>query len=58
MILRFYPEMLNIVDKLYDLNDKLNKFADENLGSVWAGTLLFGAILFVAIWGIRTLNKK
>lgn len=53
-----YVQILGILDKLYDLNEKFNKFADENLGSVWVGAAIFGAILVIVFWGIGNLNKK
>ena len=38
---RYYPMLLGIVDQLNEWNDKLNKIADEHMGSVGVGTLLF-----------------
>lgn len=58
MIYKYYPIMLNIIDKLNDWNDDLNKWADEHMGNVGFGTLIFFALLGVAFYGIGTLNKK
>jgi len=55
---RYYPVLLGIVDQLNDWNDKLNKFADEHMGNVGVGTLLFFALLAVAFFGVAELNKK
>lgn len=58
MLLKYYPMILGIVDLINDWDEKLKKFADGHMGSVGVGTLLFGGILFVAIMGVNTLNKK
>lgn len=55
---KYLPQILGIIDKLNDLNDKLNKFADEHLDNVGVGTILLGALILIAFWGIGTLNKK
>lgn len=55
---RYYPMLLGIVDQLNEWNDKLNKIADEHMGSVGVGTLLFFLLLGVAFFGIGTFNKK
>lgn len=55
---KYYPVMLGIVDILNDWNDKLNKFADEHMGNVGVGTLLFFALLGVGFYAVGTFNKK
>lgn len=55
---KYYPVMLNIIDKLNDWNDDLNKFADEHMENVGFGTFIFFALLGVAFYGVATLNKK
>lgn len=55
---KYLPQILGIIDKLNDLNDKLNKFADEHLDNVGVGTILLGALILIAFWGIGTLNKR
>ncbi len=57
-MIKYLPQILGIVDQLNDLNEKLNKFASEHLDNVGVGTLLFGALVLVAFWGINTLNKN
>ena len=52
------PMILGIIDTIYDWNDKLKAFADEHLGGVGMGTILFLGILAIAILGMRELNKK
>ena len=56
--MKYYPVLLGIVDQLNDWNDKLNKFADEHMGNVGVGTLIFFALLGVAFFGVAELNKK
>ncbi|MBR3210851.1 MAG: hypothetical protein IKF71_02810 [Bacilli bacterium] len=55
---KYYPLMLNIIDQLNKWNDDLNKWADEHMGGVGFGTLIFFALLLVAFYGIGVLNKK
>ena len=55
---KFYPAVLGIVDLLNDWNEKLNAFADEHMGNVGVGTLLFFLLLGLAFYGINTFNKK
>ena len=55
---KYYPLILGIVDQLNDWNEDLNKWADEHLGSVGVGTIIFFALLLVAFLGVAELNKK
>jgi len=55
---KYYPYMLGIVDQLNEWNDKLNKLADEHMGNVGFGTLIFFALLGVGFFAIGTFNKK
>ena len=53
-----FPMILGIIDTINKLNDKLNAFAEKYLGNVLSGTVILGVILFVAVWGVNTFNKK
>lgn len=55
---KYLPQMLGIIDKLNDLNEKLDKFASKYLDNVGVGTIIFGALIAVAVFGIRELNKN
>lgn len=55
---KYYPIVLGIVDQLNEWNEKLNAFADEHMGNVGVGTLLFFGLLGIAFFGIGTFNKK
>jgi len=55
---KYYPVVLGIVDQLNEWNEKLNAFADEHMGNVGVGTLLFFGLLGLAFFGIGTFNKK
>lgn len=55
---KYLPQILGIIDKLNDLNDKLDEFAGKYLDNVGVGTIIFGALVLVAVWGIRELNKN
>lgn len=50
-------QILGIIDKLNEWNEKLDGFASEHLDSVWTGTALLGIIIVIAVWGVNTLNK-
>ena len=52
-----YFQILGIIDKLNEWNEQLNEFADGHLDNVWVGVAILGVLLFVAVWGVRTLNK-
>ena len=52
-----YFQLLGIVDKLNEWNEKLNGFASEHMDNVWVGTAVLGVLIVVAVWGIQTLNK-
>ena len=52
-----YFQILGVIDKLNEWNDKLNEFASGHLDNVWVGTAILGVLLIVAVWGVRTLNK-
>ena len=51
-------QILGIIDKLNDWNEKLNGFASKHLDNVWVGALMVGLVFVVSMWGINTLNKK
>lgn len=55
---RYGLQLLGIIDKLNDWNEKLNGFASKNLDNVWVGALIVGLVFIVSIWGINTLNRK
>lgn len=55
---KYYPAVLGIVDLLNDWNEKLNAFADENMGNVGVGTLLFFLLLGLGFYAINKYNKK
>ena len=57
MIFKYYPMILGITEKLNDLNEKINEMLGSKLDNVFIGTLVLGAILVVAFWGISELNK-
>ncbi len=57
-MIKYYPMMLNIIDQLNKWNEDLNKWADEHMGNLGVGTIIFFGILLVAFYGIGVLNKK
>ena len=50
--------ILGLMDTLNDWNDKLNKFASEHMDNVAVGAGILLLLVVVAVWGIRTFNKK
>lgn len=57
-MIKYYPLILGIVDKLNDWNEKLNEFAANHLDNVFVGTIILGVIFAVTVLGINELNKK
>ena len=55
---KYYPTILGIVDQLNEWNEKLNKIADEHLGGVGVGTILFFGLLLLGFYIVNTFNKK
>ncbi len=53
----YYPQILGIVERLNELNEKINSFLGDKTDNVFVGTLIFGAIIAITFWGIRELNK-
>jgi len=50
--------ILGLMDKIGELNEKLNAFAAEHLDNVFVGTAIIGFLILVAFGGVNTLNKK
>ena len=57
MILKYYPMILGLTEKLNELNEKINEMFGSKMDNVSTGTLVLGAILVIAFWGIGELNK-
>ena len=54
----YLPMILSIMDKLNELNDKINDLIGNKIDNVFVGAAILGVIILVAFWGINTLNKK
>lgn len=54
----YYPQIIGIVDKLNELNEKVNSYLDGKIDNAFAGTLIIGFIIAISFWGIRELTKK
>ncbi len=50
-------QILGIIDKLNEWNEKLNGLASEHLDNVWVGVIILGIIMAFVIFGINTLSK-
>lgn len=53
MIINF----LSIVDRLNELNEKLNDFLGNKMDNVVVGVVILGVIIIIAFFGINELNK-
>ena len=49
--------IIGIVDRLNELNDKLSNLLGNKLDNVVVGTIIMGVLIAVAIFGINELNK-
>ncbi len=56
-MINYYFQILSLVDKLNEWNDKLNEFAAGHMDNVWTGVAIIGVIMVIVVWGINTLNK-
>ena len=54
----YLPMILSIMDKLNELNDKINDLIGNKIDNVFVGAAILGVIILVAFWGINTLNKN
>ena len=54
----YHFQIISIIDKLNELNEKINQALGTKLDSVVTGTILLGIILAITFWGISELNKK
>ena len=58
MIYSIYPQILGIMDKLNEWDEKLKNFADSQSNNLGTGVLIMGFLILIAVFGIRALNKK
>lgn len=57
MINYYLFNILGIIEKIGELNDKLNAYAGEH-DSVLTGVIMLGILILIAFGGINALNKK
>ena len=50
-------QVLGIIDKLNEINEKLNGYAAGHMDNVWVGVAIIGVLMLVVVWGINILNK-
>ena len=55
---KYYPLMIGIVDQLNKWNEDINKWADEHMGNVGFGVIVFFGLLGIAFFGVERLNRK
>lgn len=55
---KYYPLILEIMDKLEEWNKKLNAFTGEHMDNALVGAVVVGVLLLIGCWGINELNKK
>ena len=55
---RYGLQLLGIIDKLNDWNEKLNGLVGENFGQLGTGVLIMALLIGAAVWGIHTFNKR
>ena len=54
----YHFQIISIIDKLNELNEKINRALGTKLDSVVTGTIILGIVLIITFWGISELNKK
>lgn len=53
----YYPQIMGIVDRLNELNERINGIIGDKSDNVFIGILIFGGIIAITFWGIRVFNK-
>lgn len=48
---------LGIVDKINELNEKINNSIGDKFGNVYFGVAILAVLIIVVIFGINELNK-
>ncbi len=51
-------QILGLLDKLNDWNDKLSGLASKYMDNVGFGTIAVIGLFAIGCWGVSTLNKK
>lgn len=51
-------QYLGIIDKINDLNEKINSSLGDKLSNLPIGIAVLGVLLFIVIFTINELNKK
>ena len=57
-MIKYYSQILSLMDTLNDWNEKLDKFAKVHMDNVWVGTAIGAGLLILTIWGIGILYRK
>jgi len=57
-MIKYYSQILSLMDTLNDWNEKLDKFAKVHMDNVWVGTAIGAGLLILTIWGIGVLYRK
>ena len=53
-----YQLILNLSQKIEEINKELNALASQYLNSPWMGSLIFLGLFIFCYCGIASLNKK
>ena len=57
-MIKYYPYILGIMEKLNEWNEKLDKFSAENLDDVFVGTLILGGLIIISFGAVKFFNKR
>ena len=56
--MNYYIQILDIMDKLNEFNDKIQGFLFSDNNNILSGIGIMAFLLFIGIYGIHALNKK
>ena len=54
----YHFQIISIIDKLNELNEKINQALGTKIDNVVTGTIILGILIIISFWEISVLNNK
>ena len=58
MLYLYFPQMLSIMDKLNEWNEKLNELVFTKYNNLGTGVIVMAFLILIAVFAIHALNKR
>lgn len=58
MLYLYFPQMLSIMDKLNEWNEKLNELVFTKYNNLGTGVIVMAFLILIAVFTIHALNKR